>query len=65
MGEAFKYQSSWKTEEILTSTNVLNLGSGSFLKLDQTTPQTVENGSPSFNGGIIIKAGQKLILDGG
>lgn len=34
------------------------------LKLDQTTPQTVDNGSPIFNKGITIKAGQKLYLDG-
>lgn len=41
-----------------------------FLKLDQTTPQTVINGVPIFNvglksnGDVTIKAGQKLILDG-
>jgi len=41
-----------------------------YLKLDQTVPQTVINGAPIFNTGltsqgpIIIKAGQKLILDG-
>lgn len=34
------------------------------LKLDQTTPQTVDNGSPLFNEGITIKAGEKLYLDG-
>lgn len=28
--------------------------SGDFLKLDQTTPQTVENGMPDFNGGLQI-----------
>lgn len=33
-----------------------------YLKLDQTTPQTVENGQPTFEG-IKIKAGEKLILD--
>ena len=41
-----------------------------YLKLDQTTPQTVTTGAPIFDAGlksnnsIIIKAGQKLILDG-
>ena len=35
-----------------------------YLKLDQTTPQSVENGSPRFQAGITIKAGQKLIFDG-
>ena len=34
------------------------------LKLDQTTPQTVENGAPRFDNGIVIKAGQKVVFDG-
>jgi len=29
------------------------LNIGDYLKLDQTTPQTVENGAPIFNGGIL------------
>jgi hypothetical protein len=40
------------------------VSSDSFLKLDQTTPQLVENGSPRFQEGITIKAGQKLYFDG-
>lgn len=46
------------------------IGDLSYLKLDQTTPQTVENGAPIFdaglrsNGAIILKSGQKLIFDG-
>lgn len=35
-----------------------------YLKLDQTTPQTVDNGAPHFDKGLIIKAGEKLIFDG-
>jgi hypothetical protein len=35
-----------------------------YLKLDQTTPQEVENGAPKFQAGVTIKNGQKLILDG-
>lgn len=35
-----------------------------YLKLDQTTPQDVDNGAPTFNGGIVLKAGQKIIFDG-
>jgi len=41
-----------------------------YLKLDQTTPQTVINGTPVFNKGltakehVTIKAGQRLYLDG-
>ena len=35
-----------------------------YLKLDQDTSQTVSRGAPAFNGGIVIKAGQKLIFDG-
>ena len=34
------------------------------LKLDQTTQQTIDNGTPIFNKGLIIKAGEKLYLDG-
>jgi len=37
---------------------------GEFLSLDQTTPQTVTNGAPQFDGGIIIKRGQKIYFDG-
>ena len=33
------------------------------LSLDQTTPQSVTGGYPTFEG-ITIKAGYKLILDG-
>lgn len=35
-----------------------------YLKLDQTTPQTVLNDAPNFSKGIIIKTGEKLIFDG-
>lgn len=41
-----------------------------YLKLSQTTPQTVINGAPTFNVGlsandnIVLKAGKKLIFDG-
>lgn len=37
---------------------------GLYLKLDQSTPQTVDNGMPHFNKGLIIKSGEKLIFDG-
>ena len=39
-------------------------GTPTALLLDQTSPQSVINGSPEFKGGITIKAGQKLIFDG-
>jgi hypothetical protein len=35
-----------------------------YLKLDQTTPQTVINDAPHFDKGIVIKSGEKLIFDG-
>ena len=35
-----------------------------YLKLDQTTPQDVDNGAPTFNGGVILKSGQRLVFDG-
>jgi hypothetical protein len=34
------------------------------LLLDQTTEQHVVNGAPHFDGGVEIKAGQKLYFDG-
>ena len=34
-----------------------------FLLLDQTTPQNVINGIPTFDDGIKIKAGRKVIYD--
>jgi hypothetical protein len=34
------------------------------LHLDQTTPQRVINGTPHFDKGLIIRAGEKLIFDG-
>ena len=37
---------------------------GKGLLLDQTTEQTVENGSPTFDKGITLSAGEKLIFDG-
>jgi len=48
----------------------LAIGDARYLKLDQTTPQTVLNGQPVFDSGtknndnIILKAGKYLILDG-
>jgi hypothetical protein len=35
-----------------------------YLKLDQTTPQNVINGSPEFDEGLTIKATKPLYLDG-
>ena len=37
---------------------------GLFLKLDQTTPQTVVNGSPEFGSGLTIAKDQFIYLDG-
>jgi hypothetical protein len=54
----------WKPAQLST------IGDTRYLKLDQTTPQTVVNGAPIFdkglrsNGAIILKSGQKLIFDG-
>jgi len=39
-------------------------GAGTYLLLDQTTHQHVSGGSPHFDGGVEIKAGQKLYFDG-
>lgn len=39
-------------------------GGQMFLKIDQTTPQTVVNGSPTFDEGIIVTNGKKIIFDG-
>lgn len=35
-----------------------------YLKLDQTTPQKVINGIPTFGEGIKVTAGKKVIYDG-
>ena len=35
-----------------------------FLKLDQSTPQTVVNGKPTFNEGLVIPASMKIYFDG-
>jgi hypothetical protein len=37
---------------------------GEYLKLDQTTPQNVINGSPQFDEGLTIKADKRVYLDG-
>jgi len=37
---------------------------GNFVLLDQTNPQTIENGTPTFNKGLIIKTGEKIYFDG-
>jgi hypothetical protein len=42
----------------------MEVGEYSFLKLDQSTPQTIINGAPRFSNGLVIKSGQKLIFDG-
>ena len=34
-----------------------------YLKLDQTTPQTVDNGAPIFNKGLEIAANQRVYVD--
>ena len=34
-----------------------------YLKLDQTPPQTVSDGLPTFGSGIKIRSGYKLIYD--
>jgi hypothetical protein len=41
-----------------------NAEAGAFLKLDQTTPQTVISGSPQFNEGLTIKENKRIYLDG-
>ena len=54
----------------LSSSEIQAISNALYLKLDQTTPQTVINGAPIFdaglrcNGAIILKSGQKLIFDG-
>jgi len=35
-----------------------------YLKLDQSIAQTVINGAPTFNEGLIIPAGKKIYFDG-
>ncbi|MFA5133089.1 MAG: hypothetical protein WC444_07220 [Candidatus Paceibacterota bacterium] len=37
---------------------------GRYLKLDQTTPEKVINGSPQFDEGLTIKNTKRIYLDG-
>ena len=50
--------------DILDQIELINYLSGNYLKLDQTIPQTVINGAPQFNVGIVIKENQWVYLDG-
>jgi len=51
--------------EILEHDHVAEDISGDpYLKLDQTTQQTVINNPPIFNKGLIIKAGERIYFDG-
>lgn len=58
---------SWKFNPFTKKLDVAGMSAvdkANYLKLDQTTPQSVINDAPHFDGGIILKAGQKLIFDG-
>jgi len=46
------------------ATGLWVLGDARYLKLDQTTPQTVVNGAPQFNKGVTIKENEWVYLDG-
>jgi hypothetical protein len=35
-----------------------------YLKLDQTTPQTVDNGAPLFKKGLVIAKDERIYFDG-
>ena len=48
----------------LSHTNLNSMLDGDYLKIDQTTYQTVINGLPQFNEGIVITSGKRLYLDG-
>ena len=49
--------------DAVDSTDELATYDARYLKLSQSTPQRVINDAPHFDGGIKIKAGQKLIFD--
>lgn len=57
MGEAFKYQSSWKTEDLFknyySKSEIIAILTG-YLKLDQITPEAIINGKPLFTEGLKI-----------
>jgi len=48
-------------ELVADLTDVLN---AIYLKLDQTTPQTVENGAPLFKQGLVIAKDERIYFDG-
>lgn len=49
---------------IVDQTDLVTWAGGAFLKLDQTIEQYIVSGSPHFQKGLVIKLGEKLILDG-
>jgi len=51
-------------DEGMDSSALWVLGDARYLKLDQTTPQTVVNGAPQFNKGVTIKENEWVYLDG-
>lgn len=49
----------------LDETGMTATEKGAYLKIDQTTQQSVINDAPIFTKGLIISSGEKLIFDGG
>jgi hypothetical protein len=55
--------------QVVTPGTIVSVGGALFLKLDQTTPQTVSNGAPTFEGAgndtpcIKFKSGTRIVFD--
>jgi len=43
--------------------DILSVTDGRYLKIDQSTPESITNGAPTFTEGLKISAGKKLIFD--
>ena len=50
--------------DLRSDNEIITLTDARYLKLDQTTPQTVVSGSPQFNEGLTIKENKRIYLDG-
>jgi hypothetical protein len=50
-------------KRVIISANIGDLD-GLYLKLNQVIHQHVINGSPHFDGGVVLKSGQRLVFDG-
>ncbi len=64
MADIIDYNPHTRKLDIVQNARELTSDDARYLKLDQTSRQTVSNGAPLFRGGITLKSGQRLTFDG-